>query len=92
MYDFPRMNNLSKKTIHTEAYQQLIHSLVDARKRANLTQGDVANQLGYTQSYISKIENMQARIDPIQLINLSSIYKINIIDLLKSIDLGGKND
>jgi transcriptional regulator with XRE-family HTH domain len=84
------MNDLNKKTIHTEAYQQLINFLVEARKKANLTQRDVANRLGYTQSYISKIENAQARIDPIQLINLSSIYEINIVDLLNSIDPGGK--
>ena len=72
----------NKKTIHTSEYQEIIQKLITARKRARLTQKSVADILGYSQSYISKIENAQIRIDPIQLKDLSKIYKIELSKLL----------
>lgn len=82
----------NKKTIHTQEYRELINSLVTARKNAGLTQGDVAFKLGYTQSFISKIENSQVRIDPILLKRFAEIYEIDLMDLLNSIKSGGIND
>ena len=72
----------NKKTIHTSEYQEIIQKLITARKSARLTQKSVADILGYSQSYISKIENAQIRIDPIQLKDLSKIYKIELSKLL----------
>ena len=71
----------NKKTIHTSEYQELIQKLISARKKAGLTQKGVADILGYSQSYISKIENAQIRIDPIQLKDFSEIYKIDLTKL-----------
>lgn len=68
----------NKKTIHTSEYQELIQKLISARKNSGLTQREVADSLGYSQSYISKIENAQIKIDPIQLKALSDIYKIKL--------------
>jgi len=68
----------NKKTIHTSEYQALIQKLISARKNSGFTQKDVADILGYSQSYISKIENAQIRIDPIQLKDFSEIYRIDL--------------
>ena len=71
----------NKKTIHTSEYRKLIDKLIIARKKANLTQKDVAENLHCSQSYISKIENYQIKIDPIKLQQFSKIYQVDISDL-----------
>ncbi len=72
------------KTIFTESHRKLVQQLVKARKKANLRQNDVAKKLGRTQSYISKIEAGQRRIDIVQLKELSAIYKRKIDFFIKS--------
>ncbi len=72
------------KTIFTESHREMVQQLVKARKKANLRQKDVAKKLGKTQSYISKIEAGQRRIDIIQLKELSAIYKKKINFFIKS--------
>jgi transcriptional regulator with XRE-family HTH domain len=71
----------NKKTIHTSEYHELIQKLISARKNAGFTQKNVADILGCSQSYISKIENAQIRIDPIQLKDFSKIYKIDLLKI-----------
>jgi len=71
----------NKKTIYSEDYRRIIDKLVIARKKGNLTQKDIAKTLNCSQSYISKIENYQIKIDPIQLKQLADIYQIEINDL-----------
>ncbi|MCK4520035.1 MAG: helix-turn-helix transcriptional regulator [Candidatus Omnitrophica bacterium] len=65
------------KTIYTKAHKSLVKKLVKAREEAKLRQGDVARKLGKTQSYISKIESGQRRIDIIQLRELAEVYHKN---------------
>ena len=56
-----------KKSIHTQEYRAIISKLIKSRKKFNLTQIEVARLLNCSQSYISKIEKCQIRIDFIQL-------------------------
>ncbi|MDD5281411.1 MAG: helix-turn-helix transcriptional regulator [Candidatus Omnitrophica bacterium] len=71
------------KTIFTKAHKELVVRLVGARKAAKLKQVDVAKKLGRTQSYISKIEAGQRRIDTVQLNELAAIYKKNLRYFIK---------
>ena len=63
------------KTIFTEAHKNLVRRLVKARRASKLRQEDVAKKMGRTQSYISKIESGQRRIDIVQLKEFAAIYK-----------------
>ncbi|UCB57325.1 MAG: helix-turn-helix transcriptional regulator [Candidatus Omnitrophota bacterium] len=63
------------KTIYTKSHRYMVGQLIKARKKAGLKQEDVAKKLGRTQSYVSKIEAGQRRIDIIQLKELAEIYK-----------------
>lgn len=67
------------KTIFTKTHQDLVNRLVKARKAAKLKQIDAARKLGKTQSYISKIESGQRRIDTVQLKEFAAIYKKKIL-------------
>ena len=63
------------KTIYTKTYARLIDQLKKARKKARLKQKDVAKRLKRTQSYVSKIESGQSRLDIVQLKEIAQVYK-----------------
>ncbi|MFA4991596.1 MAG: helix-turn-helix transcriptional regulator [Candidatus Omnitrophota bacterium] len=71
------------KTIYTKTHKALVRQLVKARKLAGLKQEKVAKKLGKTQSYISKIESGQCRIDIVQIKELAAIYKKNPKDFIE---------
>lgn len=65
-------------TIYLKEYKQLIEKLVKARIDVGLKQNDVAKKLKKPQSYISKIERCERRVDIIELQQIAKIYKKNI--------------
>lgn len=71
------------KTIYTESYARLIGKLKQARKQAGLKQKDVARKLDRTQSYVSKIESGQSRLDIIQLKEIARVYKKSLDFFIK---------
>jgi transcriptional regulator with XRE-family HTH domain len=71
------------KTIYSKEHRTLVEKLRKARREAGLDQSDVAKLLGFTQSYVSKIESGQRRIDIIQIKAFAKIYKKQIDYFLK---------
>jgi transcriptional regulator with XRE-family HTH domain len=71
------------KTIFTDSHRELVSQLVKARKKAKLKQIDVAKKLGHSQSYVSKIESGERRIDIVQLKEFAHIYKKKISSFLE---------
>lgn len=67
-----------KKIIYSRAQRHLVNKIKKAREEAKLDQKKVAKLLGTTQSYISKMESGQRRIDVIQLKELARIYRKTI--------------
>lgn len=67
--------NYVSKSIHSNEYRTVIKKLREAREAAGLTQADVAEKLGKPQSYISKIERGERRIDIVELKQFSELYK-----------------
>lgn len=58
------------KSIHRNAYLAVVSFIVDARKMRNVTQIQLAKKVGKPQSYISKIETGERRIDIIELFDI----------------------
>jgi transcriptional regulator with XRE-family HTH domain len=71
------------KTIYSEPHKYIVKQLVNARKQAGFKQKEVAKKLGKTQSYISKIEVGQRRIDIVQLKDFAAIYKKKLTFFIK---------
>ena len=69
-------------TLHSDEYRAIVKRLIEARENAGLTQVEVAEKLGRGQSYISKIENCQRRIDALELKELAGVYNADISDLI----------
>lgn len=63
------------KTIYSKDHKSLIERLKKARLDAGLDQKEAAELLGKTQSFISKIESGQRRIDIVQLKKFGEAYK-----------------
>jgi transcriptional regulator with XRE-family HTH domain len=72
-----------KAKIYSRDHKSTTNLLLRARIEAKLTQSDVAELLGVTQSYISKVENGQIRIDIMLLKEIAKIYEKNISWFLK---------
>jgi transcriptional regulator with XRE-family HTH domain len=65
-----------------EEYRRFVKKLKAARIEAGLTQVDVAHRLKKPQSFISKFETGERRIDPVELRHLAEIYGKALADLL----------
>ena len=61
--------------VFTSRYQTFLEKLKQARLDAGLTQVDVAQMLGKHQSYISKCELGERRVDFVELLDFAAIYK-----------------
>lgn len=63
------------KSIYSNEYKNVVKKLQEARSQAGLTQVDVAEKLKKPQSYISKIERGERRVDVTELSILAKIYR-----------------
>lgn len=71
------------KSIYAKDYRQIITRLKQARIRNGLSQQAVANKLGKPQSYISKIESGERRLDVVEMKEFSEIYRKSVDYFLK---------
>ncbi len=86
-------------SIHDERYRRLIERLVQARKRLKLSQDAVAKRLvldprrpekRYLQSFVSKVETRERRLDAIELAEFARVYSTSVSELLgETLALGG---
>ncbi len=56
-------------------YGRFVVKLKAARREAGLTQGQVAQALGRPQSFVSKIESGERRVDFVELQELCQLYR-----------------
>ena len=70
------------RSVFTDDYQRFLRLLVDARKQAGLTQAELAAALTRPQSYVSKFERGERRIDVIELLDIAAALRTDPCDLL----------
>lgn len=75
-----------KKSIYTDEYQVLLRLLREARERSGVTQVELARTLGQTQSYVSKIELGDRRIDLIQLRTILAALGVGLADFVARLE------
>lgn len=63
-----------KKSIHTNERATFVRKLKEARMAAGLTQAEAAKKLGSSQSWISKVESGELRVEAIWLNRLAKLY------------------
>ena len=68
--------------IHDPNYQVFRQMLLNARKEKGLQQVDVAERLGKTQSFVSKYERGERRLDFCEFIEVVAALEIDPIDFI----------
>ncbi len=69
-------------SLHSHHYQIFRSLLVSAREKSGLTQVQIATRLGKPQSFISKYERGERRLDFSEFIELADILGIDIADFI----------
>ena len=65
---------------------------MSARKDAGLTQQSLAEKLGKPQSFVSKYENGERRLDLVELLDVAGAIKIDIYKFIKDLEGKSKSD
>jgi transcriptional regulator with XRE-family HTH domain len=66
-------------------YRRLCELLVQARESARLRQADVAKRLGKPQSYVSKVEIGERRLDVVEFLEFARAIDADPVRLLRAI-------
>lgn len=74
------------KSIYEAAYRALLVALVQARLKADMTQQQLADKLGRPQSFVSKVENGDRRLDVIEFLEICRLLGADATALLKQVD------
>jgi len=69
--------------IHISAYKRFLKKLVQARKDSGLSQMQVAKRLKTRQTWVSKSELGERRVDVVELSQFARIYKKSLDYFLK---------
>lgn len=72
---------MHKKPLY-ETFQRVI---IEARQARNLTQQDIAKSLGKPQSFVSKYESGERRLDVIEFIEVCQALNIDPISILQKL-------
>jgi transcriptional regulator with XRE-family HTH domain len=73
------------KSVFTGEYEIFRLLLIEARSSAGLTQVGLAKKLGRPQSYVSKYERGERRLDVIEFINISRAISIDPLELIRKL-------
>ena len=75
-----------KKTIYSENYAVFLSCLRRARKRAGLTQEQLAERIHQTQSFVSKCERGERRVDIIELRSFCQAMDIPLMEFIQQLE------
>ncbi|MGK7940762.1 MAG: helix-turn-helix domain-containing protein [Crocosphaera sp.] len=73
------------KSIYTQKAIQLRLLLINARKSANLTQSELSKRLNKPQSYVSKYERGERRLDVVEFLEVSDALNIDPLVLIQEL-------
>jgi len=75
-----------EKTIYTDEYAAVLALLRETRRAAGLTQIDLAERLGLSQSFVSKVERGDRRLDVIQLRTICRILDTTLVAFVQRLE------
>lgn len=69
---------------HDPRYQDRIKKLIELRESKKVTQVELARRLNKPQSYVSKVEILERRLDVIELMDWLQILKVELTSFLSN--------
>jgi transcriptional regulator with XRE-family HTH domain len=76
---------LVAKSIYSKRYRQFLDLLIQARKEADLTQVEVASRLDRPQSFVSKYENGERRLDVVEFLDVAKAIDFDAVKLMRKL-------
>jgi len=73
------------KSVFSEEYNQFRKMLIEARKTADLTQAELSAKLERPQSYVSKYERGERRLDLIEFLQLAQVLEIDPLTFIENL-------
>lgn len=73
------------KTLRSPRHVRLIDLLVEQRKRAGLSQADLAERLDRYQSVVSSMESGGRRVDVIELLDIAEVIGLDVHALINDL-------
>lgn len=74
------------RSLHTKPYQAFVAVMVLARKEADITQHELARRIKKPQSFVSKYERIERRLDVPEFIHIARALGLDPAKLLRRID------
>jgi transcriptional regulator with XRE-family HTH domain len=74
------------KSVFTDDYEHFRALLIEARKGCSITQAELATKLGKPQSFVSKYERGERRLDLIEFITVAQALGLNARDFVAQIE------
>jgi len=80
---------LTMSTIHDPRYSLMIAQLIHLRNEKGITQVNLASKLSKPQSYISKTEGLERRLDVVELVDWLAVLETDPLQFLEKLKLLG---
>lgn len=75
-----------EKNLYTERQNALLRLLRASREHAGLRQEDVAERLGRPQSFVSKYESGERRLDVLELYDVCAALEVSLTDFVVALE------
>lgn len=79
----PQRKPPERGAIYTSEYQTFLSQLRDARRRAGLTQEELAKRLNKSQSWVTKMETGDRRVDIAQLVFICRALGLSLAEFIQ---------
>lgn len=76
------------KSIHSKEYQGLLAKLAAARKQQGISQQALADALGRPQSYVSKVEIGERRLDVFEFVQICEVLRLDPCKIIRRLAKG----
>jgi transcriptional regulator with XRE-family HTH domain len=76
------------KSLYSQTYSRFLTLFRKARLSAGLTQEEVARRLGRPQSFVSKCESGERRVDVAELLAFCKAIRIDPVHFIREVDRG----
>ena len=76
---------MQRKWVRSSSYRSAIGKIIEARRKADMSQRDLAAALGKPPSWVAKVEQMERRLDLIEFIAVARALGLSEIELLRTV-------
>ena len=74
------------KSVFTDEYEAFVQRLALARRQAGLTQQDLANRLNRHQSFVSKFERCERRLDVLEFVTICRVLNLDACRVIREVE------